>query len=123
MQFLFFYFCSTFEVVFFVSFTFLSHVVLLLLFLFCFGFAKIFFSKLSNIINSAAITINDDTEATPYPSLYDVTVSPPDAVVESVVLRITGLSHSYSSDLEIILESPDGTRSTIIQDCGGSLTL
>jgi hypothetical protein len=56
--------------------------------------------------NTAAITINDDAIATPYPS--NMSVSGMTGNVTSVKVKINGLTHAFVSDVSIILQAPTG---------------
>ncbi len=68
--------------------------------------------------NSSAITINDNSTASPYPSTINVTGVNP-AYMTSVRVSISGLTHSYPDDLDIILVGPQGQRSILMSDAGG----
>src|SRR5688572_4648205 len=77
------------------------------------------------------ITINDEAKATPYPSTVAVTgVLPPIATVQTngggiqrVTVTLTGVSHGYPDDIDIILESPTGTKVMLMSDAGGQFSL
>lgn len=68
--------------------------------------------------NSSAITINDNSTASPYPSTINVSGVNP-AYMTSVRVSISGLTHSYPDDLDIILVGPQGQRSILMSDAGG----
>ncbi|MBK9532658.1 MAG: choice-of-anchor J domain-containing protein [Chitinophagaceae bacterium] len=68
--------------------------------------------------NPAPITITN-AGSTPYPSNLAVTGLPTTGVsVESVTL--TGLSHSWSDDMDIVLQSPTGVNVILMSDVGGA---
>ena len=56
--------------------------------------------------NPAAITINDDGVATPYPS--NITVSGLTQNIASLTLTLTGLSHTFPRDVDMLLVAPNG---------------
>ncbi|MFZ1369591.1 MAG: choice-of-anchor J domain-containing protein [Ferruginibacter sp.] len=69
--------------------------------------------------NPAPITINTSGPATPYPSNLVVAGLPvTGASVRSVT--ITGLNHSWSSDVDILLQSPSGQNVVLVSDIGSS---
>ena len=67
--------------------------------------------------NTAGITINDNSAATPYPSLINVAGG---GLVQKVTARIQGFAHSYPRDVDIILVGPTGAKSWLMSDPGGS---
>ena len=69
--------------------------------------------------NPALITINDGSAGTPYPAGINVSGLPTTgAVVNSVTL--TGISHTWSDDIDILLQSPTGTNVILMSDVGGA---
>ena len=67
--------------------------------------------------NPAPITINDGAPASPYPATITVSGLPATgAKVQSVT--ITGLSHTWSDDIDILLQSPTGTNVVLMSDVG-----
>ena len=69
--------------------------------------------------NPASITINDVGPATPYPANLTISGFPTSGVtVKSVTL--TGLNHTWASDLDIVLQSPTGQNVMLLSDAGGS---
>ncbi|MBK8608582.1 MAG: M36 family metallopeptidase [Chitinophagaceae bacterium] len=67
----------------------------------------------------APITINNSGPATPYPSNLTVVGFPTSGIsVKSVTL--TGLSHTWAGDLDIVLQSPTGQNVMLLSDAGGS---
>jgi subtilisin-like proprotein convertase family protein len=72
--------------------------------------------------NTAAITINDGAAASPYPSAISVTGLPTTgASVTSVV--INGINHTWSDDIDIVLQSPTGQNVVLMSDVGGAAIL
>src|SRR5687768_7066494 len=67
--------------------------------------------------NGGAITVNDGT-ATPYPSTITVSSLPVGSTFKSVTLN--GISHTFPSDIDIVLKSPTGTNVIIMSDAGGA---
>lgn len=68
--------------------------------------------------NPAAITINDIAPATPYPST--ITVSGLTAPIAKVTVTITGFSHAFTSDVDMLLVSPTGAKLVLWSDIGGT---
>jgi len=56
--------------------------------------------------------------ASPYPSTITVSGVPALATVKEV--KINGLSHTWSDDVDIVLQSPTGTNVIIMSDAGGA---
>ena len=71
----------------------------------------------ATIPGTAPININAGAAA-PYPSTLAVAGLPANAVVKSVILR--GLRHSWSSDIDVLLQSPTGTNVVLMSDVGSS---
>jgi subtilisin-like proprotein convertase family protein len=72
--------------------------------------------------NSAPITINDANAATPYPS--NITVSGLSGTVSDINVRLNGLSHSYLSDVALLLVAPDtNKRFVLMSDCGDNINV
>lgn len=65
--------------------------------------------------NAAAITINDNAAATPYPS--NITVSGVSAY-SRVTLTLTGLSHTFPADIDVIVVAPGGQAAYVMSDVG-----
>lgn len=63
------------------------------------------------------ITIPDAGPGTPYPST--LTLSGVPGTVTNVEVTLTGLTHTYASDLVIILQGPQGQAVTLASTCGG----
>jgi subtilisin-like proprotein convertase family protein len=68
--------------------------------------------------NPAAITINDVAPASPYPSAITVSGLPVSGTtVRSVTLN--GFSHTFPSDVDVVLQSPTGQNVILMSDLGG----
>ncbi len=72
----------------------------------------------SALVNRTGITIPSAGAATPYPST--INVSGMQGTVTGVTVSLQGLTHSYLSDLDMLLVAPDGRRMVILSDVGGS---
>lgn len=69
-------------------------------------------------VNPAAITINDYSNATPYPST--INVSGLAGLVAKATVTVSNLSHAWPSDIAALLVSPSGQKSFLMAKCGGS---
>jgi subtilisin-like proprotein convertase family protein len=56
--------------------------------------------------------------ANPYPATINVSGVPAGAIVKEV--KINGISHTWSDDIDIVLQSPTGTNVILMSDAGGS---
>ena len=66
---------------------------------------------------ASAISTGDGSAGNPYPANVTVSGLPTSgAKVKSVVLR--GLSHTWSDDIDVLLQSPTGTNVTLMSDVG-----
>ncbi|TMI64832.1 MAG: hypothetical protein E6H07_02645 [Bacteroidetes bacterium] len=63
-----------------------------------------------------AITINAVGPATPYPTTITTSGLPGSATVASVTLN--GVSHTFPSDIDVVLQSPNGTNVILMSDVG-----
>lgn len=67
--------------------------------------------------NTSGITIADNQPASPYPS--GITVSGLTGVITDLEVRVTGLTHSLSSDIDMLLRAPSGASVMLMSDsCG-----
>jgi len=64
------------------------------------------------------ITITDNAAATPYPSVANV--SGATGGVLGMELAITGLTHTFPDDVDMLLVSPSGQKMIFMSDAGGS---
>jgi len=69
--------------------------------------------------NPGAITINDNSAATPYPS--NIIVSGVTGAVTDVNVTISGISHTFPDDIDILLVGPSGQTILLMSDVGGAL--
>ena len=67
--------------------------------------------------NTAPITIPSVGVATPYPS--NITVSGLSSTVGNVTVTLSGLSHTFPDDIDVLLVSPTGRKMIIMSDAGG----
>jgi subtilisin-like proprotein convertase family protein len=58
--------------------------------------------------NSAAITINDNAAASPYPSA--ITVSGQTGVISNLTVSVTGFDHTFAEDVSALLVGPTGQK-------------
>jgi subtilisin-like proprotein convertase family protein len=70
--------------------------------------------------NSAPIVINDNANASLYPSTIDVTLSFP---ITSVGVRLAGLQHARLSDLTVLLVSPTGKKVQLMANVDASVAV
>ena len=68
--------------------------------------------------NSAFITIPDSGNGSPYPS--NITVAGLTGTITKVTATLTSLSHTYTSDVDILLVGPAGQTVVLMSDCGGA---
>lgn len=69
--------------------------------------------------NPAPITINALGNASPYPSTITVSGGPNSIV--SVAVTLTGLSHTWPDDIDVVLVAPNGQGLSIMSDCGNAI--
>jgi bacillolysin len=70
------------------------------------------------ICNADGITINDDSDATPYPSA--INVSGLGGNITSVQVEVRGLTHSRPDDIDMLLVGPGGSHALLMSDAGGT---
>jgi len=75
-------------------------------------------SSVTTLANASAITINDDAPATPYPSA--LTVSGVTGPVTKVTVVVTSFSHTFPSDVDILLAGPTGQTVMLMANVGSS---
>src|SRR5438045_4324952 len=76
---------------------------------------------ISSFSNSSAVTINDNSTATPYP--LSIVVSTLPAVITDLNVTLNGLSHGFASDVGVLLVGPDGERIVLMDGAGGFSTI
>ena len=59
-------------------------------------------------------------KSTPYPST--ISVGGLGTKVSDVNLSLTGLSHTFPDDIDMLLVGPGGQQATVMSDAGGSAT-
>jgi subtilisin-like proprotein convertase family protein len=70
-----------------------------------------------NFSNSAPITINDNAAATPYPAT--INISGFTAGIGDLNVTVTGLSHTFPTDIGILLVGPGGQTVVLMNNTGG----
>ncbi|MFN0277242.1 MAG: Calx-beta domain-containing protein [Pyrinomonadaceae bacterium] len=73
----------------------------------------------STFSNPAAITINDNSAGAPYPS--NIPVAGLTGTVTKVTVNLTGLSHTFPDDVDVLLVGPGGQNTLLMSDTGGGL--
>ncbi|MDC8014551.1 hypothetical protein [Tahibacter soli] len=68
--------------------------------------------------NSAAITINDAANASPYPSAVTVVGAP--GSITGVTVSLNGVTHAFPDDLSIVLVGPTGAALLLQSGAGDS---
>ena len=68
--------------------------------------------------NPAAITIQDGGPASPYPST--ISVPPGTGPISGLQVALHGLSHTFPSDVDVLLVGPTGQSVILMSDVGGS---
>lgn len=68
--------------------------------------------------SSAPISIPLSGPASVYPSVINVANLPQG--IASISVRLTGLSHTFTNDIDIMLVSPTGSRFTLLSDVGSA---
>jgi len=83
-------------------------------------FSSVFSFTTANILTvcGGAVTINDNAVANPYPSV--ATVSSATGSILSIELAISGLTHTFPDDVDMLLVSPSGQKMIFMSDAGGS---
>ena len=76
----------------------------------------------SSFANPANIVINQAGPATPYPANITVSGLPTSGVTVQNVI-ITGISHTWGDDIDILLQSPAGKNVVLMSDVGGTVAV
>ena len=66
--------------------------------------------------NAAVITILDSSAGTPYPS--PINVAGLSGTITNVTVTLRGLTHSWLSDVDVLLVGPGGQAMILMSDCG-----
>src|SRR5207247_7683797 len=75
-------------------------------------------TRTTSFTNSSPITIPSSGAATPYPSIIAFSGLP--ATISKVTVTLSGLSHSYPDDLDVLLVGPTGQGVMVMSDAGDS---
>jgi uncharacterized repeat protein (TIGR01451 family) len=75
------------------------------------------FSSVATFSSTTAITIPASGGANIYPATINVNGS--SGLISKVTVNLTGLSHSFPDDLDILLVSPSGQKVMLMSDAGG----
>jgi subtilisin-like proprotein convertase family protein len=67
------------------------------------------------------ITVNDNAAATPYPA--NLAVAGLSGTIQSLAVRLDGVTHTFPGDLEVVLVGPGGQRVNLWSDAGASVDL
>ncbi|MFN0277550.1 MAG: beta strand repeat-containing protein, partial [Pyrinomonadaceae bacterium] len=67
--------------------------------------------------NGAAITINDNAPASPYPATIAVAGVPGN--IYKVAVKLNALNHTFPDDFDVLLVGPGGQNAIIMSDVGG----
>jgi subtilisin-like proprotein convertase family protein len=74
-----------------------------------------------SLTNATLITIPDVGQGTPYPS--SITVSGMGGTITQVTVTLNNLTHTFPSDIDIMLLGPNGQGVMIFSDVGGSSSM
>jgi subtilisin-like proprotein convertase family protein len=66
--------------------------------------------------NAAPVSIPDSGAASPYPATLNV--SNMGGTISKVTVKLKGLSHTYPSDLDVLLVGPNGQQVVLMSDAG-----
>jgi subtilisin-like proprotein convertase family protein len=72
----------------------------------------------ARVANTASITIPDSGASTPYPAIINVPAGAINGSVVKVTATIDGLSHTYPSDIDLLLVGPTGQSVILMSDAG-----
>ncbi|HMP81536.1 MAG TPA: HYR domain-containing protein, partial [Verrucomicrobiota bacterium] len=70
-----------------------------------------------SVSNAASISIPAVGNATPYPSVINVQCAP--GTLTNLTVTLSGFSHSWPDDVDILLIAPDGRGIKLMSDAGG----
>jgi len=73
--------------------------------------------SVSNFANTNNIVISDQGEATPYPSVIDV--SGVTGLISKVTVTLTNMNHTYPDGIGMLLVGPAGQSTLLMSHCGG----
>src|ERR1041385_168626 len=72
----------------------------------------------TSFTNSSAITIPLIGDGSPYPST--INVSGKGGTIAKVTVKLNQLSHTYPSDIDVLLVAPGGQKCMLMSNCGGA---
>jgi len=73
--------------------------------------------------HGGAVTINDNTTATPYPSIVTVPSLGATPRVNRAMVQLLGFTHGFPDDVDMLLVGPTGANAIIMSDVGGSISV
>jgi subtilisin-like proprotein convertase family protein len=76
-----------------------------------------------SVTQPAAITINDNSAGSPYPSVIDLTKSNIVGSIEKVTVTLGNLKHGYANDVGVLLVAPSGQSVVLMNNAGFGLAL
>lgn len=85
------------------------------------GFVYALGVSTNTFANTNIIYINDNTNGTPYPSVINVS-GLGGSVIKSTVV-VTNINHTWASDIDALLKSPDQKTALLMANAGGSYQL
>jgi YVTN family beta-propeller protein len=74
----------------------------------------------TTLADAAAISIPSSGAATPYPSTISV---PPLGPISKVTATLSGFSHTWPADVDLLLVGPSGQKVMLMSDVGGSFAV
>ena len=82
-------------------------------------YSSVFSFTTANILTvcGGPVTINDNAAASPYPSVATVSSSP--GGVLAIELALTGFTHTFPDDIDMLLVTPSGQKMIFMSDAGG----
>jgi subtilisin-like proprotein convertase family protein len=70
------------------------------------------------VTQTMGIVVPATGPATPYPST--VTVADLPGTIQKVTVTLTGLTHTHTNDLDVLLVGPSGASTVLVSDAGGA---
>ncbi|MCI0746263.1 MAG: putative Ig domain-containing protein [Verrucomicrobia subdivision 3 bacterium] len=74
-------------------------------------------TRTNSFTNAATIKIAGSGAGAPYPGTIELSGLP--GAISKVAVALSGLSHTFPDDLDILLVGPAGQRAMLMSDCGG----
>jgi subtilisin-like proprotein convertase family protein len=72
------------------------------------------------VSNESSLFIPSFGSAAPYPSTLNIKCVPGQATVTNLTVQLHGVTHSWPSDLDVLLVNPAGQPALLMSDCGGN---